>query len=320
VLASAGNAQRDDNRRQGRGDTDDHRRHSVAFGLKISTSGALYIVITLLIGFAAVNTGNNLLFLVVAGLLAFMSVTGLAGMYNIKNLLPDLLPPEEVYAGMPAPFRVSVRNSKRTLPSFLIRLECHSGQTLVFPVVPKKSSHNGAVLLTFAQRGRFPLGRVTISSTYPVGFFSRFWTYEIDRQVTVFPRPVAAGLAGSGDESTAAGNGLRPERGMSGELERIYPYTGSEPLRMIHWKHSARSSDLLVKSFGRYVVAPLMIDPDELTGQGIEERLSRAAWLVRRWVRERPVGLSLDGRVIPAGIGKQHGLKLLEELALYGSD
>jgi uncharacterized protein (DUF58 family) len=249
-----------------------------------------------------------------------MSVTGLAGMYNIKKLIPDLHPPEEIYVGIPAPFRLSVRNTKRFLPSFLIRLECNTGQVLVFPVVLKKSASDGTVLFTFNQRGQVKTGRITISSPYPVGFFTRYWSYEIDGTVTVFPCPLATDSRGSGDESPATGTGLRRERGLSGELERIYPYSGSEPLRMIHWKHSARSHDLLVKGFGRCVVAPLVIDLDALSGQGVEERLSRAAWLVRRWVRERPVGLLLGGRVLPAGIGKQHGLMLLKELALYGSD
>ena len=89
---------------------------------------------------------------------------------------------------------------------------------------------------------------------------------------------------------------------------------------MIHWKHSARSHDLLVKGFGKSVVAPLVIDPTVLAGEGVEEQLSRAAWLVRRWTRERPVGLLLGNRVYPPGIGKQHSLLLLKELALYGSD
>ena len=249
-----------------------------------------------------------------------MSVTGLAGMYNIKKMIPDLHPPEEVFAGIPAPFRVSVRNTKRSLPSFLIRIECLTGQALVFPVVLQNSSSDGTVLFTFNMRGQVPLGRITVSSPYPVGFFTRYWSYEIDGTVTVFPRPVATDPGGSGEESPATGTGLRRERGMSGELERIYPYSGSEPLRMIHWKHSARSHDFLVKGFGRSVVAPLVIDLDALPGQGVEERLSRAAWLVQRWVRERPVGLLLGGRVLPAGMGKQHGLRLLKELAVYGID
>lgn len=260
------------------------------------------------------------MFLVVAGLLAFMSVTGLVGMYNINNLISDLIPPEEVYAGIPVPFRLSVQNSKRFLPSFLIRLDCQDGHSAVFPVVRQLSSSNDVILVTFTRRGRVPLGRITISSTYPVGFFTRYWSYDVASQITVFPRPVPASSGGSGEESMAVGSRLRPERGTSGELERIHPYSGSEPLRMIHWKHSARSNDILVKGFGRHVAAPLVIDVNALDGQGVEERLSRAAWLIRRWVLERPVGLLLGGRVIPAEIGKRHSLMLLEELALYDCD
>ncbi len=288
--------------------------------MKISKSGALYILITLLLGFAAVNTGNNLLFLVVSGLLAFMSVTGLAGMYNIKKMIPDLHPPEEIYSGIPAPFRLSVKNIKRSLPSFLIRIESCTGQALVFPVVVKNAECHGTVMFTYNQRGRVPVGRITVSSPYPVGFFTRYWSFETDRTVMVFPHPLASDLYGSGEESPVTGASLRRDRGMSGELERIYPYSGSEPLRMIHWKHSARSNDLLVKGFGRCVAAPLVIDLEEVPGQGVEERLSRAAWLVKRWVSERPVGMLLGGRIIPTGVGRQHGLMLLKELALYDSD
>ena len=249
-----------------------------------------------------------------------MSVTGLAGMYNIKQLLPDLHPPEDVFAGIPATFRISVRNTKRILPSFLVRLECDIGQATVFPVILQNSTNQSSAIVTFNKRGQVHPGRITVSSPYPVGFFTRYWSFEIDSMVTVFPRPIATLAGGSGEESSATGIALRPERGLSGELERISLYSGTEPLRMIHWKLSARSHDLLVKGFGRSVVTPLMIDLDTLPGELVEERLSRAAWLVQRWIRERPVGLLLAGRVLQAGMGKQHRLMLLKELALYGSD
>ena len=273
-----------------------------------------------MLGFAAVNTGNNLLFLIVAGLLAFMSVTGLAGMYNIKKMIPDLHPPDEVYAGIPAPFRLSVQNTKHYLPSFLIRVEYQAGQSLVCAVVVQDSTSDGTVMITFNQRGQEPLGKVTISSPYPVGFFTRYWSFEINSLVTVFPRPIVADSSGSGDDAPVTGAGLQRNRGISGELERIYPYSGSEPLRMIHWKHSARSNDLLVKGFGRSVVTPLVIDLDALSGAGVEDRLSQAAWLIQRWVRGRPVGMLLGGRILSTGIGKLHGLMLLKELALYGKN
>lgn len=275
---------------------------------------------TLLLGFSAVNTGNNLLFLVVSGLLAFMSVTGVAGMSNIKGLVPVLLPPDEIFAGIAAPFRLRLRNGKRFLPSFLIRVECQSGQSQVFSVIDKRSYRDGNVMLTFSQRGRIPVGRVTVSSSYPVGFFTRYWTFEIDTNLTVFPHPLISGYPASVDQAQRAGSGLLRERGLDGELERIDLYTGAEPLRMIHWKLSARSADFLVKGFGRQSSTPLAIDIEAMPGRGMEERLSRAAWLVRRWVRERPVGLVLGDRVIPAGCGRQHGQKLLAELAVYGLD
>jgi uncharacterized protein (DUF58 family) len=250
-----------------------------------------------------------------------MTVTGLAGMYNIKNNIPDLLPPTEIFADVPAPFRLSVRNTKSYLHSFLIRIEHSSGPFLVFPIVPKQSTCEGSVLLTFPQRGRIPSGKITISSPYPVGFFTRYWNFEIDINLIVFPRPIESKFSRNAeDDVKAAGTWIRREPGVNGELERIYQYSGSEPFRMIHWKLSARHHDLLVKGFGRSSAAPLVIDLNQLAGLGIEERLSRAVWLVQRWVRERPVGLMIADRVLPPGMGSQHGQMLLKELALYDRD
>lgn len=249
-----------------------------------------------------------------------MSVTGLAGMYNIKKILPDLHPPEEIFADIPAPFTLSIQNSKKYLPSFLIHVECLDNNSLIFPVVHKNSIIKSNVMLTFKQRGEIPLGIINISSPYPVGFFSRFWSYEIKGSVTVFPHPIPCNLGYFAENSPAIGAGLCKNRGLSGELERIYPYTGSEPLRMIHWKHSARSQELMVKGFGTTVATPLIIDFASLPGEGVEDRLSQATWLVRRFVRERPVALQLDGHIYQSGVGKQHGLMLLKELALYGKN
>ncbi len=256
----------------------------------------------------------------VSGLLAFMSVTGLAGMYNIKKLDPYLLPPNEIIAGTPAPFKLCVRNHKRRLPSFLIGLECLPGHRVTFPLVQPDSVCEGSVMLTFARRGLVSADSLKISSTYPVGFFTRYWTFKSEERFIVFPALIAGGYQDASDESPVIGENLRRERGLDGELEQIYPYSGAEPLRTIHWKLSARSNDLLVKGFGSQTARPLLIDLSSLPGAGLEERISRAAWLVRRLVRERPVGLVLGSREIPAAFGKQHGQMLLTELALYGSD
>lgn len=278
----------------------------------------LYIAITLLLGFAAVNTGNNLLFLVVSGLLAFMSITGLAGMINLKGLAPELLPPVEIFAGSATPFRLRLHNEKQRLPSFLIRVECENGQGVTLPVVPHASTIETAVSLTFPRRGFARIGTIRISSPFPVNFFTRFWSFSMDDEFIVYPRLMQGSAVGDGPETRRTGSSTRRNRGQDGELERIAGYSGREPLRMIHWKLSARVDDLLVKEFGRQSAPPLLIDPEKLAGTTLEERISQAAWLVRRKVQERPVGLCLGGRTIPPASGRKHGALLLKELALYG--
>ena len=297
-----------------------HRRHSAAFGLRISKAGALYIVITLLLGFSAVNTGNNLLFLVVSGLLAFMSVTGLAGMLNIRRLTPELLPPEEIFAAMPATFRIRVHNAKHFLPAFLIRLECPDGSGVTIPLVKRSGFAEGNITLTFPERGQAAVGTITISSPFPVNFFTRWWTYPMEERCVVFPRLIHGQAAGDGPERNRVGSTGRQNRGLDGELEHIGEYSGREPLRMIHWKLSARGDELLVKEFGRQAAQPLIVDLNALPGRDMEERISRAAGLIRRWTRERPVGLTLRDRTLPAEAGHRHELHLLTELALYDID
>ena len=247
-----------------------------------------------------------------------MSVTGLAGMINLKGLTPELLPPVEIFAGSATPFRLRLHNEKQRLPSFLIRVECANGQGVTLPVVPHASVTETTVQMTFPRRGFVRIGTVRISSPFPVNFFTRFWSFSMDEEFIVYPRLIQGAAFGDGPVTRRIGSITRRDRGQDGELERIAGYSGREPLRMIHWKLSARGDDLLVKEFGRQSVPPLVIDPEKLAGNTQEERISQAAWLVRRKVHERPVGLCLGNRTIPPASGRSHGALLLKELALYG--
>lgn len=247
-----------------------------------------------------------------------MSVTGLAGMLNLKGLTPELLPPSEVFAGSASLYRLRLTNSKRYLPSFLIRVQSSAGQSITFLMLPPNTTVEKSVALILPVRGIAGLGSITISSPFPVDFFTRFWTFSSDDEIIVFPRLIAGSLRGDGSEQRLIGTASRRERGQDGELERIAAYSGREPLRVIHWKLSARGDDLLVKGFGCQTTPPLVIDLDSLTGITLEDRISQAAWLVRRWVLERPVGLCSGSRTILPASGRAQGALLLKELALYG--
>jgi len=272
---------------------------------------------TIALGFAAVNTGNNLLFLIVSALLAFMVVTGVMGMRNIKGLDILVTPPEEIFAETPAVFNLRLKNTKSRASSFLIRLSRHDAKSVLVPIIPANESVCAAMTLTFPYRGETRMESLTISSSFPVNFFTRSWTIPLDTSFVVFPRllPGPAGDDGLGTERS--GNNARTLRGLDGELEGIRRYSGREPLKMIHWKLSARNAELMVKEFGRRAMNPLVINLDKQPGRTLEDRLSVSAWLIKKWVLQRPVGLVLSGRTIPAATGRAQAVILLTELALY---
>jgi len=95
-------------------------RHT--FHYEVTKAGVVYVLVTLVIGIAALNTGNNLLYIVVAAMLAAILVSGIVSALVLRSLELDVRLPEHVFAGRPVIGRVALRNPRRFLPSFSIRV------------------------------------------------------------------------------------------------------------------------------------------------------------------------------------------------------
>lgn len=262
------------------------------------------------------NTGNNLLFLIVAAQLGFMAVSGLMGWLNIRHLHLEVAFPDEIYSGIETIVTLRVRSLRRHLPSFLIRAHLFD-QTTQFPVVDRGASASIPIMVTFRGRGEKTVEKCRFSSIFPVNFFIRFAHCPLDRPFIVFPEPRKSPIparAGTGKEGEAA----VAARGYDGDVEKIADYTGTEPRKLIHWRLSAKHEQFKVKEMAARAAEPVILDVAAVAGANLEERLSRAAYLVNRLLREkRPVGMKLGGRRIPPATGRTHRLHLLRELALY---
>ena len=92
------------------------------FHYEITKAGVIYVLVTLVIGIAALNTGNNLLYIVVAAMLASILVSGVVSALVLRPLELDVRLPEHVFAGQPVAGRIKLRNPRRFLPSFSIRV------------------------------------------------------------------------------------------------------------------------------------------------------------------------------------------------------
>jgi len=93
-----------------------------SFDYDVTRAGIVYVLVTLIIGIAALNTGNNLLYIVVAAMLAAILVSGVVSAWVLRWLELDVRLPEHVFAGRPVLGRIILRNPRRFLPSFSVRV------------------------------------------------------------------------------------------------------------------------------------------------------------------------------------------------------
>lgn len=92
------------------------------FQYEVTRAGVVYVLVTLVIGIAALNTGNNLLYIVVAAMLAAILVSGIVSAIVLRGLELDVRLPEHVFAGRAVQGKIVLRNARRALPSFSIRV------------------------------------------------------------------------------------------------------------------------------------------------------------------------------------------------------
>lgn len=92
-----------------------------AFQYDVTREGLVFIGAILIIGVAALNTGNNLLFIVVSAMLASILVSGVTSASVLRGLELDVALPEHVFAGRKLMVRFALHNV-RFLPSFSVVL------------------------------------------------------------------------------------------------------------------------------------------------------------------------------------------------------
>jgi uncharacterized protein (DUF58 family) len=283
------------------------------YRVKVNRAGVFFTGVTIFLGVSAVNTSNNLLYFVVSFLLSFMLLSGMLSLYNLKGLSLELIPPKEVYAQKAENFKLILKNQKR-FPSFTLLVEAQ-GSRAFFPILEKEEV--GFITLKFPRRGYYDKLSVRVSSSFPVGLFERFFHTDVPVNLVVYPYPMAVSKR-IRVEGLQRGEWLTVGRRRGYEhLHSVREYMG-EPVKLIHWKLSAKVGKLYVKDFLAEESPPVVLSLDMVEGT-IEDKLSKLSYLVLEYSkRGTPVGLRLDGTYLEPALGEEHKRKMLRELALFG--
>ncbi len=89
-----------------------------AIRTSVTVEGLLFIVFLMIIGFAAWNNGNNLLYLVLSAMFAFLIAANLIARVSLADVSIQLRFPDHIFTGEPANISVTLQNHKRFMPSY----------------------------------------------------------------------------------------------------------------------------------------------------------------------------------------------------------
>lgn len=91
-----------------------------ALDYDVTKEGLIYMALVLVIGIAALNTGNNLLFIIVSAMLAAIVISGVVSATMVRRIEMEVGLPEHVFANTPVLGRVTVRNRSKWWPAFSV--------------------------------------------------------------------------------------------------------------------------------------------------------------------------------------------------------
>ena len=271
------------------------------------------------VGFAAMNTGNNLLYMLASLLLSLIVVSGILSEQSMRRLRLRSVVPEELYAGRPALAAAWVVNHKRWLASHSVTLECAGGRRVYLDRIDAGAERLATWDVTPHARGRHRLPGVRVTTRFPFGLFVKASRVLLEDEVIVFPALGPTPRARL-REVAAAGPRASRRRGPGHDLYNLREYRVGDDERLIHWRVSAKTAVLTVREMEadttddvRIVLAGSTSDAGRVE-QAVSEAASLAVHLSRAGAR---VELAGPGLFVPSGRGGPHVRRLLTALALW---
>ncbi len=293
--------------------------------VRITRVGVGYLLVTVLVAIAAVNTGNNALFLIEGGLLSLLVISGVASRRNLRRLDVRLGKAVEVHARQPFSISLDIENRDRWLARrFLEITGPDSVEPLVIPYIGRGRVRRDRLHFHFERRGIHHIPALRVSSIFPLGLFLKAMRAHADLEVLVYPPilplddPFRMALGQAGEETA-------PRKGWGHDLYALRSFRPGDDPRGIHWKRTARTGELVYMEREAEEGRRLSILLDNAVGpledreseERFEHLVSEAASAAVDFLENGfEVALTTRSGNVRFGRGAAHRRRLLETLAL----
>ncbi|MBI5074561.1 MAG: DUF58 domain-containing protein [Nitrospirae bacterium] len=291
--------------------------------MKLTREGKRFLLAAVLIAVAAINTGNNLIYLILSLMLSFIALSYLILRLNLAKLVLEVSIEGPVFAEEQVRIELRMHNNKK-VPVYSVII---TAEDAVAPVYCAQISGHGVfrekMVLVFRKRGLYGHRDFLVQSGFPFILFRKSMSVNVSGQVLVYPklrdvREMQEVTAGRQEEGVVA------VRGRGDEVHSLRAYQHGDDWRRIHWKASAKLEGFLIREYAEYASQKITILLDNLLPHDdmhFETAVSIAASLAKQYVEAGyPVRFIAAGKSMPFGSGEEHLRSILDILAVINQE
>lgn len=268
--------------------------------LSLTKLGAEFLFILLLLGLFAVNTGNNLLYVIFGLLFGTFLVSGWVSRRAIGNIEVQSIEEGNLFARVKGGIKVRLTDTALSrVRSLEVHLEMDSGhiEPGFYPGGEPERAPILTVLMTQAERrGWTRLQALELRTRFPFGFLEKTLRFPLEQEILVIPHPRT--LPSTWDTK---GEQLKPVfHPGSSSPEGARPYRTGDSLGRMHWKRTAQRGAPWIRTMEDEDRKGLRLRLDLTTwapGPTFEKELERLSGAVlQSRLQRREVVLSICGR------------------------
>jgi uncharacterized protein (DUF58 family) len=258
---------------------------------RTTREGKAFIFVTGGVGLAAINTGNNLLFLIFGFMLSLIVLSGIMSEIALRDLRLSRRLPARAFARTTCLVELELENKKQRAASYSLEVEdlspdSPSERRCYFLKVAQKSVQVAGYRRVPHKRGLLRLTGFRVATRYPFGIIEKWRLLDAPDDMLVYPELKAEDLI-EAEQNVAGADTASSRIGFGTELAGLRNYQAGDEMRSVHWKRSASLGKLVVMERHRDTTAHLTVlldngrpkDADEAWHRGFERAVSRAAAL-----------------------------------------
>lgn len=216
--------------------------------LRPTRAGWLFFALVFGVGFAALNTGNNLLYLILSLMLAFLVLSGVLSEGALRGVDVTRQLPLEWVAGRPGRVALEVVNAQRFWAHAIVVEDCAEtgggrplviGRALALRIAPGARERR-SYLYTPERRGHLALAGLRVTTRFPFGLFAKSLWLERPAVALVYP-PLAPAPAPAVHEDPRRSGPARRGRSLTAtEIGGLREFALGDAPRRVHWPASLR--------------------------------------------------------------------------------